>query len=61
MIDFSTKNVKFEVNFGKNLAGTDTEPWFAPEEGYKFVGVDEGKQRGAPRFVNFFLFMFGIN
>lgn len=51
---FSTKNVKFEVNFGKNLAGADTEPWFAPEEGYKFVGTEEAKQRGSPRLAYLF-------
>ena len=46
----SSRNVKFEVNFGKNKDETEKEKFFALQDGYKMAAecVDEA-QRGFAR------------
>jgi hypothetical protein len=51
---FSTRNVKFEVNFGKAKDGTDREAWFAPLEGFTFVAATANPVRGTPRYDVFY-------
>ena len=44
----NTKNVKFEVNFGKTVAGEEKEAWFPLTEGYEFAAsVENGRERDA--------------
>ena len=45
----SSRNVKFDANFGKNKDGSDKEPWHA-QAGFTFVGASvKTGQRGFPR------------
>jgi heterogeneous nuclear ribonucleoprotein U-like protein 1 len=45
----NTRNVKFEVNFGKNIEGEDKDQWFGPAEGHVYAANAESKVRGAER------------
>ena len=61
----SSRNYKFEVNFGKTAIcekdeaerphytikdeGEDKEPWFSAMEGYTFVALAESKIGNVPR------------
>jgi len=46
----SSRNVKFEANFGKKKDGSAKDQWFEPTEGYEMVAnVTEGAERNTPR------------
>jgi len=64
---FSSRNYKFEVNFGNSVicekdeaerphytiksGGEAKEPWFAALEGYTCAALGENKVRNVPRYV----------
>ena len=42
----NSRNVKFEVNFGKTVSGEEKEAWFALAEGFEFAAnVEDGRER----------------
>ena len=46
----SSRNVKFEINFGKDKEGKARENWFAAPEGYKMASENVADaQRGMAR------------
>ena len=47
----NTRNVKFEVNFGKTVASEEKEKWFEAPEGFVFAADHENKMRGAARIT----------
>jgi heterogeneous nuclear ribonucleoprotein U-like protein 1 len=48
----SSRNTKFEVNFGKDKDGKDNENWFAPLDGFTMAAEHVATtQRGAPRYT----------
>lgn len=47
----STRNVKFEVNFGKTFKGEDREAWKPTLEGYEMAANVEIKVRGPSRIA----------
>ena len=48
----NSRNVKFEVNFGKTVSGDAKDAWFSLAEGCDFAAyVEEGRERGTARIA----------